>query len=766
MSDIIQLLPDSVANQIAAGEVIQRPGSVIKELVENSLDAGATKIDVLVVDAGKTSIQVVDNGKGMSITDARMSFERHATSKIKKASDLFSLTTMGFRGEALASIAAISCVDLKTRIKDEEMGGYIQVEGSNIIHQETVACAIGTNFTVKNLFFNVPARRKFLKSDSTELNCIVQEYERIVLVHPEISFSLRSNGVVISELPKQTERQRIIAIFGKRTNEDLLSLHSNTTLASIHGFVAQPKNSRKRRVHQYFFVNGRFMRHPYFHNAVNHAYENLIPKGEHISYFIYFKVNPESIDVNIHPTKTEIKFSEERSIWQLLSASIRESLGKFNAVPSIDFDTKDRPEIPTFTKSASAIVPHVTVNKSYNPFADDVVGKNSVGTWGSGLTTEVDSTTLSKSLDDKANQKDQIFFSRIGGKQKCIDSLKNKQKGYEHTNIIGSKLNGTIHLNVQKAKIVDETSITENRATTDYIPHFPDIIDKESSTKSDEIIKTNITSKCQIKDIESNTNFQNDKVSTNHPEVHILASSINIATPIDIREPLVNREMLINQDVSATHLFSTSTEIETQKSELSLTREGYAVHIQNSKYIRLKAGYIVVSMDNELVFIDQHRAHVRILYDRYLRQMKNHHSTSMGVLFPEILEISQSEVSLLDQIIPDLEYIGFDLASLGGGSYSINGIPPTIELSKAVELIKQAIYEVTETGKDIQTSRQESLAFTLAKNTAIHRNKKLDAEEVSLLVKQLFQTSTPKFSPSGNKVIVTLKQSEITSMFD
>ncbi|MFA6831202.1 MAG: DNA mismatch repair endonuclease MutL [Bacteroidaceae bacterium] len=748
MSDIIQLLPDSVANQIAAGEVIQRPGSVIKELVENSLDAGATKIDVLVVDAGKTSIQVVDNGNGMSITDARMSFERHATSKIKEASDLFTLTTMGFRGEALASIAAVSYVDLKTRTADEEMGIHIQVQGSEIVVQEPIACDVGTNFTVKNLFFNVPARRKFLKSDSTELSCITQEYERIVLVNPEVSFSLRSNGVMVSELPKQTERQRIIAIFGKRTNEDLLSLHSDTTLASIHGFVAQPKNSRKRRVHQYFFVNGRFMRHPYFHNAVNHAYENLIPKGEHISYFIYFDVNPESIDVNIHPTKTEIKFSEERSIWQLLSASIRESLGKFNAVPSIDFDTKDRPEIPTFTKSTPVNTPHVIVDTHYNPFADNAIGNNAVGTWGSGISDSITPLNSSIPSSDRSIGSARILSSKIGAAKKETNIQDGSEKESNKTTILGSKLNNLVRSDSQESIAIDETYITENKAATDYIPHFPDITTRESDLQSNKEIQKVSSANLRNSNNKIDDKFKGMQESASLPDTHLLASSINIESLAD------SDGVVINNDV------------ESKQSSLLADQGETTVHLQDSKYLRLRAGYIVVSMDNELVLIDQHRAHVRVLYDRYLRQMTQHHSVSMGVLFPEILEIPQSDVTLLDQIIPDLEYIGFDLASLGGGSYSINGIPPTLELSKAVDLIKQAIYEATETGKNIQTGRQESLAFTFARNTAIHRNKRIDADEISLLVKQLFQSASPMLTPSGKKIIISLKQSDIISMFD
>lgn len=370
MSDIIRLLPDSVANQIAAGEVIQRPASVVKELVENAVDAGSTHIDVLVTDAGKTCIQVVDDGKGMSETDARLAFERHATSKISQASDLFSLHTMGFRGEALASIAAVAQVELRTAQADGEVGTAICVAASNVESQEAVACPRGSNFCVKNLFYNVPARRKFLKSNQTELSNILAEFERIVLVNPHISFTLSHNGTEMLNLPAIQLRQRIMGVFGKKLNQDLLSLDIDTTMVKIHGFIGKPETARKKGARQYFFANGRYMRHPYFHKAVADAYENLIPVGEQVSYFLYFEVDPAHIDVNIHPTKTEIKFENEQAVWQILSAAIKETLGRFNAVPSIDFDTEDMPEIPVFNTSVADAgkAPATSFDPSYNPF--------------------------------------------------------------------------------------------------------------------------------------------------------------------------------------------------------------------------------------------------------------------------------------------------------------------------------------------------------------------------------------------------------------
>ena len=371
MTDIIQLLPDSVANQIAAGEVIQRPASVIKELVENAVDAGARTISVLVVDAGRTSIQVVDDGCGMSETDARLAFERHATSKIRQADDLFSLRTMGFRGEALPSIAAVSQVELRTRRAEDEVGTCLMLSGSRVERQEPCSCAVGSRFTVSNLFFNVPARRKFLKSNATELNNILTAFERIVLVYPQIAFTLHSNGQELMNLRAGSLRQRIVDIFGRRQEQDLLPVKVETALCRISGFTSKPEAARKKGTPEYFFVNGRFMRHPYFHKAVQQAYERLVPAGMHVPYFIYFDVSPADIDVNIHPTKTEIKFENEQAIWQILAAAVKDAIGQFCEIPSIDFDTEGRPDIPLFNPAdpSTPAVPTTAANPSYNPFA-------------------------------------------------------------------------------------------------------------------------------------------------------------------------------------------------------------------------------------------------------------------------------------------------------------------------------------------------------------------------------------------------------------
>ncbi|MGM9824829.1 MAG: DNA mismatch repair endonuclease MutL [Paludibacteraceae bacterium] len=372
--DIIHLLPDSVANQIAAGEVIQRPASCLKELVENSLDAGASRIQVVVRDAGRTLLQVVDNGKGMSETDARMAFERHATSKIREAADLFALRTMGFRGEALASICAVAQVEVTTRREEDEMGTRLEIAGSEVLYQEPCQCPVGTNIRVKNLFYNVPVRRKFLKTDQTELRNLMTDYHRIVLVYPQVQFTFVHNDEILSELPAGTEKQRIESVFGKGTGRqytsNLVEIHTDTDLVSIRGFVAKPESTGKN-AQQYFFVNGRYMRHPYFQKAVMTAYSGMLPGDYQPSFFIYFEVNPQSIDVNIHPTKTEIKFADEQAIFQILLASVREALGKFSLAPTIDFNREGEIDMPIPDGSRPTSAPQRLIDPNYNPFRVD-----------------------------------------------------------------------------------------------------------------------------------------------------------------------------------------------------------------------------------------------------------------------------------------------------------------------------------------------------------------------------------------------------------
>lgn len=437
MADVIRLLPDSLANQIAAGEVVQRPASVVKELVENAIDAGALRIAVLLVDSGRTLIQVIDNGVGMSETDARMAFERHATSKISKADDLFSITTMGFRGEALASIAAVSEVVLQTRRATDEIGVEIQIRASEVIAQEYVACPQGANFCVKNLFYNMPARRKFLKSDAYELRLSVLEVQKIALAFPSLEISLSHNGnELFHYYPAGNIRQRIVQVLGKQVAASLIEIKSDTLLARIQGYVGKPETAKKSQSDQYFFVNRRYMRHGLFHKAILQAYEKVLPPGLQPSYLIFFEIEPHKIDVNIHPTKTEIKFEDEQALWQILNAAVRESLGKFNVVPSLDFETEMAIPIPVPSKNAPLKMPSVRVDPDYNPFAkipdssvnqsvtsDDMLTKQNLPYWEtllSGFENEPKQTTVFST--DQQEVESVRKFIQIKGKYICIPS--------------------------------------------------------------------------------------------------------------------------------------------------------------------------------------------------------------------------------------------------------------------------------------------------------------------------------------------------------
>ncbi len=371
MSEIIHVLSDAVANQIAAGEVIQRPASVVKELMENAVDAKASSIRVLIKDAGKTLIQVVDNGCGMSEGDAKRCFERHATSKISKAEDLFSIQTSGFRGEALASMAAVAEVSLKTCLDGNELGIQIRMAGSKLQSKEAVQAPVGSNFQIRNLFYNIPARRKFLKSDQTEFRHIINEFNRVALTNPEIEFSLIHNESEIFQLPASNLRQRIIGVFGKSVSSYLIPLESETTLITISGFIGKPEHARRTYGEQYFFVNDRYIKHPYFHKAVVNAYDQILPADHIPSYFIYFTIDPSHVDVNIHPSKTEVKFEDERAIWQILMASVKKAIGKNNLAPSLDFDTEGVIDIPVLSKDTEIRQPSIDTNPSYNPFAGE-----------------------------------------------------------------------------------------------------------------------------------------------------------------------------------------------------------------------------------------------------------------------------------------------------------------------------------------------------------------------------------------------------------
>lgn len=612
MTDVIQLLPDSVANQIAAGEVIQRPASVIKELVENAIDAGAKTVNVIVVDAGRTAIQVVDDGCGMSETDARLAFERHATSKIRKADDLFDLHTMGFRGEALPSIAAVSQVELRTRRPGDDVGTVLTLSGSRFVSQEPCSCPVGSNFKIENLFFNVPARRKFLKSNATELNNILMAFERIALVYPSVAFTLHSNNTELLNLKEGGFRQRIVDIFGKRLNQDLLPVEVDTTLGHIHGFVGKPESAKKKGAHQYFFVNGRYMKHPYFHKAVQGAFDRLVPVGEQVPYFIYFEVPAADIDVNIHPTKTEIKFENEQAIWQILTAAVKDAIGAFNDVPRIDFDTQGKPEIPVFQPGTMPTMPKVEYNPQYNPFS---------------------STPAER-------------------KRKAVNDW---QQLYENLKPAGD--------------VQQPIPFTQHQDTLS-----PDTTPAETSGAGD--------------------------------------SDTLIA------------------DKSPSHY-------------------------------QYKGRYIMTAVKSGLMIIDQHRAHVRILYEHYQTLQKNRQWVSQKLLFPEIIQLTAAEQTVFDHVSMQMEEMGFELTSLGNGSYAVNAIPAGLEGVNPVALVRDMVENADTSSGGIQDEIGNSLALSLARNAAIPVGQILGNEEMEGIINDLFACQNVNYTPDGKPILTILKQQEI-----
>ena len=616
MSDIIRLLPDSVANQIAAGEVIQRPASVIKELVENAVDAGAKTIHVLVIDAGRTSIQVIDDGKGMSETDARLSFERHATSKIASAADLFALRTMGFRGEALASIAAVAQVELLTRREEDEIGTRLMIAGSKVSAQEPASCPVGSNFKVSNLFFNVPARRKFLKTNATELSNIMTAFERVVLVYPDIHFTLHHNGVEMLNLRAASLRQRIADVFGKQYNQDILPVEVHTAMATVTGFVGKPEAARKKGGVDYFFVNGRFMKHPFFHKAVITAYDRLIPEGMQVPYFLYFDVEPSQIDVNIHPTKTEIKFENEQAIWQILSASVRDAIGKFCEVPSIDFDTQGSPEIPLFDPARENIAaPKVNYNPDYNPFKSS--GKSSGSSW----TPRQDDTPT---------------------------------EGWE-----------TLYDGLMPSKVDAATPSRPSEAQAEDFSFF-----------------------------------------------HVQSSMVD-----EQRSP---------------------------------------------DHYQYKGKYLMTAVKSGLMIIDQYRADVRIRYERYMNQLQNHTASTQKVLFPETVQFSPSEAVTMQQLLPDLSAIGFDLSDLGGNTYAINGVPAGTEGLDPVALIQQMVAD--ESINSQLSTVNSRVALRLAQSAAIPYGQVLSNDEMENIINELFSCSNVNYTPDGKAILCILPQGDIEQL--
>lgn len=599
----VRVLSQQVASQIAAGEVVNRPSSVVKELVENAVDAGADSIKVILSDAGRTSIQVIDNGCGMNPEDARTAFERHATSKIKESDDLYSLTTFGFRGEALPSIAAVAEVQLRTRTADSETGTEISIKASEIENQEPCVCPVGSSFTVRNLFYNVPARRKFLKSNQTEFGHILTEMERVSIAHPEVAFELTHQGEQILSLPASAVKQRIVNLFGRKMNEALLPVEVETSVVKVSGFCSNLDNVKGKGAKQFFFVNGRFMRHPYFHKAVLSAYEGLVPESDQPSYFLFLDVPPETIDVNIHPTKTEIKFQDEQVIWKILMAAVKESVGRFEEMPTIDFNTTDMPDIPIYDASRPVTPPKVSFNPDFNPF----------------------SSTRVETGQSRTNREN---WSKLYG-----DAI-------------------------------------ERKVNEGEIPFTP---------MSEMMAK---------------------------PEEEIL------------------------------------------------------------KPYQFADRFILVPSEQGLMIIDQHRAHIRVLYDRFMANAKSHAAASQGLLFPEMFQLSANDAVVFEELKPRFAALGFDLSDMGRGAIAVQGVPSGMEGQDYERLITDMIADIRINPTHEEDRQLESLALAMANKAAIPAGRRLSENEMQELVRSLKACSMPSRTPDAKTVYIVRSVQEISRLLD
>lgn len=637
MLDIIQLLPDSIANQIAAGEVVQRPSSVVKELLENSIDAEATQVQLIVREAGKNLIQVIDNGKGMSETDARMCFERHATSKIRTSDDLFKIRTMGFRGEAMASIAAVSQVELKTRRNTEELGTMVRIEASELKAQEAISTPEGANLLVKNLFYNVPARRNFLKSNPVEMRHIIDEFQRVALSNPDIAFSLYHNDAEIYNLPSGKLSRRIVDLFGKSYREQLASCEEETSFVTVRGFVGKPQFAKKTRGEQFFFANNRFIKNSYLNHAVMSAFEGLIPDGSHPFYVLFIEIDPVHIDINVHPTKTEIKFDDERTVYAIVQAAVRKSMSQHNLAPSLDFDTN--------------------INYSNQFFSFNNAP-----------------TPTSTAVPSKMNQADfdsERPFAKPEMSPREKSNLSNWNKLYEG-------LDNTVESFEQKR--VEQSSFNFNNEE-DYLESQP------------------FTLKSKANDL------------------------------------LESRPLRSSQDSDATT---------------------FQIHNR----------YIISQVKSGMLLIDQRAAYERILYEKFVQYLQKNNGTSQQLLFPSTIKLTPADFHLLVEIQDEVRNLGFDLSVIGHDSFIVNGIPADSPDENEQALIEGLLEQFKQNESELHLDRVENLARSMAKRSAGRFGMtRLSNQEMNTLVEQLFASSNPSYSPSGELTMKILGLAEIANIF-
>lgn len=609
MSDIIRLLPDNIANQIAAGEVVQRPASVVKELLENSVDAGSTSVQLIVKDAGKQLVQVIDNGKGMSDSDARLCFERHATSKIRSAEDLFAIRTFGFRGEAMASIAAVAQVEMKTRQAENELGTLIRIEGSSILVHEQTAHPIGTSISVKNLFYNIPARRNFLKSNSVEMRHIMDEFVRVALAYPQVAFSFYHNDLELFNLPEETLSKRAVSVLGASYREQLIPCKEETDFVTISGYIGKPESARKTRGDQFFFVNNRFIKSNYLNHALMHAFEELIPSDSFPFYIIFIEIDPANIDVNVHPTKTEIKFDDERTVYAIVKACVKRSLGTHNIMPSLDFD--------------------------YNVNVSSFTGLN---------TSEHNAT--------------------------------NENKGFS----------------------------TRSFST-------PSSIERSNQSNWERMY----------------SGMENNKEES-------YQESIKMVSAIDGSEGA----NILHKDL---------------------------LHTENTATFQLHQKYIVTQVKSGVLLVDQQAAHERILFEKYIGMLQNKFGSSQQFLFPLTLDLSAADFALVTEMEDDIRKLGFVFNVFSNTTIVVNGVPSDVKSGNEKDLFEGLIEQFKQNRTDLKIDRQENLARSLAKRSAIRAGNKLGLLEMNSIIDQLFACKTPNYAPDGNLTVVMLDMDKIGRLF-
>ena len=691
MLDIIQLLPDAIANQIAAGEVVQRPASVIKELLENSIDAKATKIQLVVREAGKTLIQVIDNGLGMSTTDARMSFERHATSKIRTTDDIFNIRTMGFRGEALASIAAVAQVEMRTRRTIDEMGILIEVEGSTLKKQESISTPIGTSISVKNLFFNVPARRNFLKTNAVEMRHILDEFQRVALAHPQVEFVLFHNDTEIYNLPEGKLSHRIVGIFGKSYREQLIDCNEETPLVRVSGYVGKPEQSKKTRGEQFFFANKRYIKHSYLHHAVMTAFDGLLPKEYHPFYVIFLEIEPIHIDINVHPTKTEIKFDDERTVYDIVQAAVRRALGSHNIAPVLDFENDVNFDLQKFAEKNNLIGNNIKDNNK-NIVENNVEKYNNSSKFGNYTSNNGNNNRVFSSGFSSDNYKEILSQEKQENQEKNQEKKENNNendlKSYEKTT-------------TQKSNIDNWQKIYQN---------FKDNIPEENITKNVLFEENNAENYFKTNQHNDDNGFKN--------EVTFRSGIDNFASD--------------GEDTKAT--------------------------------FQLNNRYIVTQIRSGLMLIDQHLAHQRILYDRYLLLLTNKKGVSQQLLFPIKIIFNPADFAILEEMKEEILALGFVFDIIKVGEILLLGIPAGIPSENEKNILESLIEQFKMHKAEITLETHQHIARALAQRTAM-RQIKLAPMEINSLIAQLFASSNPNYTPIGEKIIVTLDMGRVAQLF-